>query len=95
MDIPTLHEIAAMRLPASVYAMRKHYDPKWGFDASEEKTARKFHVKMEWTISGTFDQEIEAETEKEAKEKAEEWVFDDAYSGRLDCQYWSVKEMSE
>lgn len=32
MTTPSLHEVAAMPFPASLKAMREHYNPDWGRD---------------------------------------------------------------
>lgn len=73
---PTLQEIAAMPMRASQEAMRKHYDPDWGKTAPEGK--RVFRVTVDWEISGTFTEDIEAEDEDDAKAQARELASEDA-----------------
>ncbi len=84
MSAPTLHEIAAMPFPASLEAVRKHYDPKWGLDQPDGPG--KFRVRFEWTISGFFDEEIEAESAEEAEEIARERAADDARTGDFEVE---------
>ena len=92
-DKPTLHEIAAMPLPASIEAMRKHYNPDWGRPMPEAGEGKSFfRVRAEWTISGRMDEVIEAADEKEAKELAREYVTDDAMSGDVRIEFRSVDE---
>ena len=94
-DKPSLHEIAAMPFPASVLAMQKHYDPTWGKEPPPPSGKRKFFVKADWTISGRFRDEVEAENREEAEEIIKEWVMDDAYSGDVDLDIRSFEEVED
>lgn len=74
---PTLHEIAAMPFPASVTAMRKHYQKDWGKPLPEGLTEkRKFRVEVNFEVSYTDSDtvEVEAWTEEEAEDLASEKV---------------------
>lgn len=51
MTKPTLQEIAAMPFPASVEAMRKHYNPAWGRPIDGDGTARRYRVKLLGTVT--------------------------------------------
>lgn len=75
---PTLHEIAAMPFPASVSAMRQHYDPAWGTDPPEGET-RLYTVQVSYSYTGddVWETEIEASSAEEAEKLAEE-AFDKA-----------------
>ncbi len=48
---PTLQEIAGMPFPASVEAMRKHYNPAWGKPVDGDGTARLYRVKLSGTVT--------------------------------------------
>ena len=81
---PTLHEIAAMPFSRTADAIRKHYDPAWGKNGEDGEPIKAWRVRFEWTVSGDFDEVIEAATEEEALEEAEEWVRDDYFSGHFE-----------
>lgn len=81
---PTLHDIAAMPYSQTIPAIRKHYDPAWGKNDEDGNPITAFRVRFDWTLSGRFDQVIEASTEEEARETAIEWIRDDTYSADLD-----------
>ncbi|TCM17243.1 hypothetical protein EDF56_106359 [Novosphingobium sp. PhB165] len=90
---PTLHEIAAMPMTACQEAMRKHYDPDWGKRAPEG--TRVFRVVVDWELSGTFSEDIEAEDEDEAKEKAHKLASeaaDDRVFSELTVTFSSITE---
>jgi len=89
---PSLHEIAAMPFPASQTAMRKHYNPDWHKDIPEGKKV--FRVSVDWSLEGSFVEDIEAEDEEEAREIAEEMASDEA-SDRMDIEvsFRSVKAL--
>lgn len=73
-DKPTLHEIAAMPFPASMLAMRKHYNPDWHTDPPEGDRG----IDRKWKVWITFEQrsqdeeliEVEAGSQDEAEELA-------------------------
>lgn len=90
---PSIHEIAAMPFPASVNAIREHYDPKWGKDVPDGP--RKFRVRAEYTISGTIDEVIEAEDKDEAEDIARECAADDAYAGHVELDFVKITEIEE
>jgi hypothetical protein len=73
---PTLHEIAAMPLPASIEAMRKHYNPKWGMPVADGGERPTFRVKVHYeTRSEDYEiVDVEAFDEAEALDLAEEKV---------------------
>jgi hypothetical protein len=81
---PSLHEIAALPYSKTAEAVRQHYDPDWGKVTDDGQPAKSWRVRFSWTISGKFDQEIDAETEDEAREIAKDWAVDDAYTGYFD-----------
>ena len=90
---PTLHEIAAMPFPASQEAMRKHYNPDWHKELPEGK--KMFRVSVDWTIEGSFVEDIEAEDEDEAKELAREYALEDAGNqDYIDVTILSIKELA-
>ena len=68
---PSLHDIAGMPFPASLAAMRKFYDPKWGYDTSEDPP-RKFKVSIEYSVTtyGDYNSTVEAGDEEQARELA-------------------------
>lgn len=79
-DRPTLHEIAAMPFPASVEAMRKHYNPAWGKLIDGDGAARRYRVKLSGTVT-TRDYinetvEVDAFSSDEAIKLAEEEIDD-------------------
>lgn len=89
---PSLHEIAAMPFPASQEAMRKHYNPDWHKDLPEGKKV--FRVSVDWTMDGSFVENIEAESEDEAKELAREYASEDAHNNYdLEVTILSIKEI--
>lgn len=76
---PTIQEIAAMPFPASVEAMRKHYNPHWGKDVPEDGEKRTFDVRVEWSVNGSESYTVEAFSEDEAEDLAlEEFDSDPA-----------------
>lgn len=89
MGKPTLHEIAAMPFPASQKAMREHYDPRW--HKEEAQGLKRFRVRFDWALVGTFDEIVEAEDEDEAKEIAREQAQDDAASEYYDFEVEGMK----
>ena len=95
-EVPSLHEIAAMPFPASMFAMREHYDPKWHSDAPQDGEGKgRYRVRFDWTISGTFDDVIEADSAEDAREIAEEYARDDARSGDFDVGFPKVERVEE
>lgn len=96
--VPSLHEIAAMPFPASVEAMRKHYNPEWGRDEPEpQEGKRKFRISVDWTATGSFTEEFEAESEADAREMAQIAAQDEAAFNvdELDVDIRSVKELEQ
>jgi hypothetical protein len=95
---PTLHEIAAMSFPASMRAMREHYNPHWHKPEADGEPL-KFRVTVnysykEWT-SATYD--VEATDEDDAERVAME-MFDEDRSLEGDDQdvdYVEVEEVSQ
>lgn len=75
MDKPTLHEIAAMPLPASLNAMREHYNPHWGKPIPEDGEKQSYSVRVYYHVTGDEIYDVEAFTEEEAVELAAE-AFD-------------------
>jgi len=71
---PSLHEIAAMPYPASVMAMREHYNSGWGKPLPDEKydEPRTFKVRIDYsfTTQGQRSYTVEALSEEEAEEMA-------------------------
>ena len=92
-DRPTLAEIAAMPMPASIMAMRKHYDPHWG--RLPEEGTKRFMVKAEYSyvVREEYSDIIEAESREEADEIATEQIL---LEGE-DCEIHSmtVEELDE
>lgn len=79
MEKPSLHEIAAMPFPASLNAMRKHYNPNWGKEVPEDGQKRKFKVEIEYAVIRAAEYTVEAFSEDEARQEAEdEFYFDHA-----------------
>ncbi|KQM62395.1 MULTISPECIES: hypothetical protein [unclassified Sphingomonas] len=74
MGKPSLHEIAAMPYPASVMAMREHYNAAWGLPLPDEKydEPRLFKVRIDYsfTTQGQRSYTVEALSEEEAEEMA-------------------------
>ncbi len=70
MSAPTLHEIAAMPFPASLNAMRKHYNKDWGKPVPADGMIRKFAVRIDVTVPTTETYQVEAFTAGEAEEEA-------------------------
>lgn len=72
---PTLHDIAAMPFPASVEAMRKHYNPAWGRPVDGDGSRRTYRVKLSGevrTVKPIYETvEIAAFSEDEAIELAQ------------------------
>lgn len=85
-DKPTLAEIAAMPLPASIMAMRQHYDPNWG--RLPEEGTKRFMVKADYSyvVHSEYSDIIEAES----REEAEEIATDDILSEGEDCEIHSM-----
>jgi hypothetical protein len=84
---PTLHEIAAMPYSETIKAMRKHYVKDWGKpvpDGATEKQKFEVRVSYEARIVGSDIVEVEAWSEDEALELAEDKVCkqveDDAFA---------------
>jgi hypothetical protein len=74
---PSLQDIAAMPYPASLKAMREHYQPDWGKPLPEGATEkRNFEVTVRWEarVRGSDTVEVEAWSEAEAQVLAEEKV---------------------
>lgn len=79
-DKPTLHEIAAMPWPASRNAMRKHYVHDWGVPIPDGVDRKKsFKVEVSYTVTEKHEEtiEVEAFSEDEAKELAQDKVADE------------------
>jgi len=79
---PTLHEIAAMPYPASVEAMRKHYNPHWGEPLPDGGGDRKKYVvtiDYSYRTEETTHYDIIASSKAEAKALARE-RFDDEHN---------------
>lgn len=79
-DKPTLHEIAAMPFPASRNAMRKHYVHDWGVPIPDGVDRKKsFKVEVSYTVTEKHDEifEVEAFSEDEAKDLAQDKVADE------------------
>ena len=83
-SVPSLHEIAAMPYSETLPAIRAHYDPAWGKNDDDGEPILAFRVQFDWTLSGRFDQVVEADTEEEARKTAVSWIHDDTYSAHLD-----------
>jgi hypothetical protein len=73
---PSLHDIAAMPYPASLEAMRKHYNPDWGKPVPDGETLRTFKVRIEYSYrcDGDGVATVNAFTEEEAIDAAFEEV---------------------
>lgn len=67
---PTLKEIAAMPYPASVQAMRQHYNPMWGRGKDGELQTFKVTLDYAYRVSDVFECEVEAVDEEDAIEVA-------------------------
>ncbi|WP_394662903.1 hypothetical protein [uncultured Sphingomonas sp.] len=76
MGKPSLHEIAAMPFPASMLTMRKHYNRDW-HKPEPDGEVRTWKVKVNYSVrtEETKTYEVEAVTEEEANELAED-MFD-------------------
>jgi len=75
---PTLHDIAAMPFPASLNAMRQHYNPAWGKPVSEKGLQRfKVEIEYEYTIRDRQAVQVEAYSEEEAIEIAADKLADE------------------
>ena len=79
-----MHEIAAMPFSRTAEAVRKHYDPAWGKNDEDGEPVKAWRVRFDWTVSGSYDEVVEAATEDEAREIAEEEVRDDIWGGDLE-----------
>lgn len=73
---PSLREIAEMPYPASLLAMRQHYNPEWGKPIPDGAKLRTFRVKVEYSYSVSEREtvEVEAFTKEEAEDKACEQI---------------------
>lgn len=80
---PSLHEIAAMPFSRTAEAVRKHYDPAWGENDEDGEPVKAWRVRFYWTVSGSYDEVVEAATDDEARAIAKEEVRDDIWSGDL------------
>lgn len=91
MSALSLHEIAALPFPASLNAIREHYDPTWGRPQSDEP--RKFKVRVDYSISssGTDTVTVEAENEDAAREAGIDAVADQHWSSDGDFAPECVK----
>ena len=74
MSVPTLHEIAAMPFPASLNAMREHYNKDWGRPVPEDSDGelRTYLVSVSYSIRDLITVEVEAYSEDEARDLAED-----------------------
>lgn len=78
MEKPTLHEIAAMPFPASEQALFKYYGvkPRRG-DTGEEQASYRVTIDWSYTVEETSDFDVEASSEEEAREIAEQQLRDE------------------
>lgn len=84
---PSLHDIAAMPYPASVHAMRSHYNPLWGKGKDGELTTWKVDLDYSYRVSETFSCEVEAVDEDEAIELAHDRFDNDCSDAdEEDCE---------
>ena len=92
-DKPTIAEIAAMPMPASIMAMREHYDPYWG--RLPEEGTKRFMVKAEYSyvVREEYSDIIEAESREEADEIATEQILLEGED--CDIHYMTVEEIDE
>lgn len=67
---PSLHEIAAMPLPTSLIAMRRHYDPCWGVPEGEQLWNVNLSYEIETAVCDTVC--IEADSPEAAEAIARE-----------------------
>lgn len=76
---PSLHEIAAMPFPASMFEMRKHYNSAWGKPIPDDGQKRSYKVCVNYEVHSTETRmvTVEAFSEEEACELAENEVADD------------------
>lgn len=77
MSAPSLHEIAAMPFPASMIAMRTHYNKDWHKPEPEPGATKEWRVTIEYSVR-TNDEKtytVIAETAEQAEKLAEE-LFD-------------------
>lgn len=80
-----------MPFPASMLAVRQHYDPAWHNVDEDGEPIKSWRVRFDWSLSGKFDQVIEADTEADAIEIAKDWVHDDTYSACLEISSKKVE----
>jgi hypothetical protein len=77
MSKPTLHEIAAMPFPASMLAMREHYNSEWGRPIPDGGELIKYKVTVNYSVrvrdSRTYT--VEAYCEQDAERLSSE-LFD-------------------
>jgi len=92
MTTPSLHDIANMPLSQTAVAMRKFYDPNWGKEVSEKG---QYRVCFNWSIEGSYDDTVEADSPKEAVEIAEEQARDEAgcYDGTFETSSAKVEAL--
>lgn len=65
---PTLQEIASMPYPASLKAMREHYNPAWGKDIGDGE--KEFTIEVTYEVRNSETVTVEAFTADEAEELA-------------------------
>jgi hypothetical protein len=95
---PTLHEIAAMPYSVGLAAMREHYDPLWGMVTPEGDDPKfRWKVRVYYSVRSVESRvvEVDAATEDEACDLAEEQILDeegsdvdisDSSATRIDAQ---------
>lgn len=78
MNAPSLHEIAEMPFPASMLAMRKHYNADWHKPEHDPSTLKPFKVRVSYSVRVTDSRSyaVEAADEEHARKLAED-LFDD------------------
>ena len=74
---PSLHEIAAMPFPASMEAMRRHYNRDWHKPEPDGKTLITYEVTMGFCVPETRTYKVEAYSEEEAQALADDMLDKD------------------
>jgi hypothetical protein len=97
---PSIQEVAAMPYPASVRAMREHYNPQWGKPVPEGKL-RRYSVEVDYSFRGrdTWSTEVNAHSREEAEELAGD-AFDKAdldlpWDAEVDDAKFDIAEAGE
>ncbi len=72
MTKPSIQEIAEMPYPASMMAMREHYNPDWHKPEPDGETLMKYRVTMDFAVRDSRTYTVEALDEEHAEKLADD-----------------------